>query len=140
MQTHAPQQGDLFDTSSARARKVYGISRPSALAVLRLRSGQPPDACNCPIVLRDGLTHRALKRDDIDLRRCVYDVYQPIFGNSCRAALSTCSRRTDADLLNPPTTRQMTLAISISFCLQRRSGCHPAPFWLGAAGLTNAKR
>src|ERR1700758_4970602 len=43
-------------TSSARARKVYGISRPSALAALRLRSGQPPDACNCPIVLRDGLT------------------------------------------------------------------------------------
>jgi hypothetical protein len=42
-------------TSSARARKVCGISRPSALAVLRLRSGQPPDACNCPIVLRDGL-------------------------------------------------------------------------------------
>jgi hypothetical protein len=42
-------------TSSARARKVYGISRRSALAVLRLRSGQPPDACNCPIVLRDGL-------------------------------------------------------------------------------------
>jgi hypothetical protein len=41
-------------TSSARARKVCGISRPSALAVLRLRSGQPPDACNCPIVLRDG--------------------------------------------------------------------------------------
>jgi hypothetical protein len=42
-------------TSSARARKVCGISRPSAFAVLRLRPGQPPDACNCPIVLRDGL-------------------------------------------------------------------------------------
>jgi hypothetical protein len=37
-------------TSSARARKVCGISRPSAFAVLRLRPGQPPDACNCPIV------------------------------------------------------------------------------------------
>src|ERR1700739_4558426 len=117
-------------TTSARARKVYGISRPSALAVLRLRSGQPPDACNCPIVLRDGLPTELCTRDNIDLRWCVYDVYQPIFGNSCRAALSTCSRRTDADLLNPPTTRQMTLAISICFCPQRRSVAIPHPFGL----------
>jgi hypothetical protein len=42
--------------------------------------------------------------------------------------LSTC--RTDADLLNPPTTRQMTLVISISFCPQRRSVAIPHPFGL----------
>jgi hypothetical protein len=89
-----------------------------------LRPGQPPDACNCPIVYAARASCRGALNAGRGQRRCVYDRAANLAAvrHSARAAAGRTR------IYGSPTTRQMTLAIC--FCPQRRSAAIPHPFGL----------
>jgi hypothetical protein len=55
LKTHAPQQGDLFDHLVGASKKGVRNLKAKRLSRLEIEIRSTPDACNCPIVLRDGL-------------------------------------------------------------------------------------